>query len=83
MKKEDASKRKKKSDGEMRREYKFDYRKARPNRFASAAAQGPLIVMVDPDVAEVFRTPESVNRALRALIAALPKQNRSEGLNRR
>ena len=81
MKKEDAAKRKKKSGGEMQREYRFDYRKARPNRFASAAANEPLIVMVDPDVAEVFRTPESVNRALRALIAALPGPNRSEEMN--
>ena len=60
MKKEEASKSKRSQVGEMRREYKFDYRKAPPNRFASAAAQEPLIVMVDPDVAEVFRTPESV-----------------------
>jgi len=83
MKKEDASKSKRSQVSEMRREYKVDYRKARPNRFASAAAQEPLIVMVDPDVAEVFRTPESVNGALRALIAALPRPHRSEGLNRR
>ena len=33
----------------------------------------PPVVLVDPDVAEVFTTSESVNRALRALMTALPK----------
>jgi len=67
----------------MRREYKLDYRKARPNRFASLAINEPLIVMVDPDVAEVFTSSESVNQALRALIMALPKQGDSKELSRR
>jgi len=83
MKKEKTSKGRNKAGGEMRSEYKFDYRNARPNRFASMPSDEPLIVMVDPDVAEVFTTRESVNRALRALISALPKQGRSEGLGRR
>jgi len=48
-------------------------RKARPNRFASRMREAPLVVLVDPDVAEVFTTPESVNQALRALITAIPK----------
>ena len=53
-------------------EYKFDYRKARPNRFASRIAKDRLIVILDPDVSKVFTTPESVNTALRALITAMP-----------
>ena len=65
-----------KPNHEMRREYEFDYRKARPNRFAAAAANEPLVVMVDADVSEVFTTSESVNQALRALIAAMPKSSR-------
>ena len=48
-------------------EYKFDYRLASPNRFASRAQN--LVVILDPDVAVVFKTTESVNSALRALIA--------------
>jgi hypothetical protein len=52
----------------MRSKYRFDYRKARPNRFAARMSQAPLVVLVDPDIAEVFTTPESVNQALRALI---------------
>jgi hypothetical protein len=83
MKKERASKSRKKADGEMRPEYRFDYRKGRPNRFASKANEEPLIVLVDPDIAEVFTNSESVNRALRALIAALPKKEGSKHLGRR
>jgi len=31
-------------------------------------------VMVDPDVAKVFTTSEEVNKALRALISAMPEK---------
>ena len=58
---------------DLRPEYRFDYRQARPNRFASRMAQGSIIVVLDPDVSEVFTTPESVNTALRALITAMPR----------
>jgi len=57
---------------EMRAEYQFDYDKARPNRFAGKVDEAPLVVVLDPDVAEVFTTSESVNTALRALITAMP-----------
>jgi hypothetical protein len=39
---------------DMRPEYRFDYSKARPNRFASRFQPGSLPVVLDPDVAEVF-----------------------------
>jgi hypothetical protein len=58
---------------DMRPEYDFDYRKARPNRFADRSKQERLVVVLDPDIAQVFTTPESVNNVLRALIAAMPK----------
>ena len=58
----------------MAAEYRFDYKKAKPNRFASRMKNEPLIVMVDPDIAKVFRTSEEVNRALRALISAMPEK---------
>ena len=61
---------------DVRPEYRFDYRKARPNRFAARMGQTPMVVLVDPDIAEVFTTPESVNHALRALIKAMPKPRR-------
>lgn len=57
---------------DMRREYRFDYRKARPNRFAAGLQGGRTAVVLDPDVASVFGSSESVNRLLRSVIAALP-----------
>jgi len=57
----------------MLSEYRFDYRKARPNRFAGRISQERLIVLLDPDVSKVFTTPEAVNTMLRALITALPR----------
>jgi hypothetical protein len=59
-------------NNDLRAEYRFDYKKAKPNRFATRAAKAPLVVMLDSDVSKVFRTPDSVNAALRALIKAVP-----------
>jgi hypothetical protein len=58
---------------DMRPEYRYDnYAKARPNRFAAMLKGRTTAVILDPDVASVFESPESVNRLLRSLIAALP-----------
>lgn len=57
---------------DLRPEYNFDYRKARPNRFAGRVDKSQVVVMLDPDISEVFTTPESVNAILRALIATMP-----------
>ncbi len=57
----------------MREEYSFDYQKAKPNRFAGKSGNDRVVVVLDPDVASVFTTPESVNRALRALISVIPQ----------
>jgi hypothetical protein len=54
------------ASGQMRSEYNFDYRKARPNRFAGRMDKASLVVLLDPDISEVFTTPESVNTVLRA-----------------
>lgn len=59
---------------EMASEYHFDYKKAKPNRFASRMKNEPLIVMIEPDIAKVFTTSEQVNKALRALISAMPEK---------
>ncbi len=53
---------------DMQPEYNLDYRKARPNRFAGQIDKSRVVVVLDPDIAEVFTTPESVNEILRALI---------------
>ena len=50
-------------------EYRFDYSKAKPNRFATDER---TVVVLDEDLSRVFKTPESVNKALRALLEALP-----------
>lgn len=63
-----------KSDDELLAEYHFDYKKAKPNRFATHKEAQPLkVVVLDEDVAEVFTTPESVNKVLRALIESMPQ----------
>jgi len=54
-------------------EYRFDYRKSRKNRFARRSKSDPVVIVLDPDVAEVFRDPEGVNALLRAAIAAVRK----------
>jgi hypothetical protein len=61
------------SDDELMTEYSFDYQKAKPNRFAARAGKPALnVVVLDEDVAQVFTTPESVNKVLRALIDTMP-----------
>ena len=57
----------------LAREYRFDYSKSRPNRFARQVAKNAVVVVLDPDVAAVFRDPKKVNSLLRATIAALKK----------
>ncbi len=59
----------------MRQEYKFDYSKARPNRFATRM-KGKVAVVLEPDVARVFGSAASVNRALRAVISSDSAPNR-------
>jgi len=56
----------------MRREYRFDYKKAKPNRFADRMDAGTIAVVLDADVAEVFKSSESVNALLRSVISVLP-----------
>ena len=75
MKKIQASKKLQAPD-EMRREYRFDYSKSKHNRFAERSSQRRTVVILDPDIAEVFTTPESVNDVLRALITTMPRNQR-------
>ena len=73
MKKTPATKTRKVQD--MAPEYRFDYKKAKPNRFAERLKKSePLVVLIEPDVAKVFTSAEQVNKALRALISALPEE---------
>ncbi len=58
----------------MAKEYRFDYSKAKPNRFAAQMGADTIAVVLAPDVATVFKSAESVNAALRSVIAARPRQ---------
>lgn len=51
--------------------YEFDYKKAKPNRFAPRLSQDTVMVVLDPDVAAIFPTSEAVNETLRVFAAAL------------
>ena len=77
MKKTRSAKRSGTADEEMLPEYRFDYRKARPNRFAAQMKSGSRVVVLDPDVAEVFENQDSVNNVLRALIRSMPRGTRA------
>jgi hypothetical protein len=61
----------------LRPEYWFDYTKARPNRFAGRGVSKSVVVLLDPDVAKVFKSAESVNSVLRAILAAVPRKRKS------
>ena len=56
----------------LRSEYRFDYSKAKPNRFAAKMSEGTVAVVLEPDVAAVFKSSEAVNALLRSVISAMP-----------
>lgn len=64
---------------EMAPEYRLDYKKAKPNRFAARMKNEPLVVLIEPDIAKVFTSAEQVNKALRALISAIPEKKMAAG----
>ena len=76
MKKKPSRKSERPAADQLRDEYQFDYSKAKPNRFASRVDPSRVVVALDPDVSEVFTTPDAVNKALRALIEAMPTTTR-------
>jgi hypothetical protein len=54
---------------EMRAEYHFDYSKAvRGKYYRRLLKEGANVVVLDPDLAKVFRTSAAVNEALRSLL---------------
>ena len=60
---------------DMLSEYRFDYNKARPNRFAKGIPEGSLVVVLEPELARVFKKPESVKAILEAIASAIPPQD--------
>lgn len=77
MKNTSPPKTKTKPSEELRPEYRFDYASAKPNRFAGATQPGAVAVLLDPDVAEVFKNGNSVNEVLRALLTTMPGRRKS------
>jgi hypothetical protein len=60
---------------DMLPEYELDWSKAKPNPYASRL-QDTVAVVLAPDVARAFPTSESVNTALRSVLAAVPRRAR-------
>jgi hypothetical protein len=60
----------------LKSEYRFDYQKSKPNRFAAKMSQETIAVILEPDVAAVFTSSEAVNAFLRSVISVLPEPKR-------
>ncbi len=73
MKKADISDSNAVQDDDMLPEYRFDYRTARPNRFAAGVVEGSLVVVLEPEIAQVFKSQETVKAILHAIAGAIPK----------
>ena len=52
-------------------EYDFDRLESKPNPYAERASRRKAIIL-EKDIAEVFTTSEQVNKALRAILEAVP-----------
>ena len=63
-----------KYDDEMRPEY--DFTEGVRGKFFNEYQKGTNVVLLDPDVAEVFPDSTSVNEALRALARIVKKQTK-------
>ena len=63
----------------MRKEYRFDYSRVKPNRFAERMSEGVVAVVLEPDVAAVFKSSKTVNALLRSVIAAMPESQQQLG----
>ncbi len=60
---------------ELLPEYHLNYQKARPNRFIKQTTESSITIILDSDVAEVFKTSEVFNNALRYLLSAIFEKN--------
>lgn len=64
--------------GEMRSEYKLDYSTAiRGKYYRRLLKEGANVVILDPDVAKVFRDSAAVNDALRGLLRSSARSGRT------
>ncbi len=82
MKKTTTPKGRREAAQDLRSEYRFDYTKSRPNRFAGRVDKDRVVVVLDPDIADVFTNGEAVNKVLRALITSMPQPARPKRVKR-
>ena len=63
-----------KEDAEMLDEY--DFSQGKVGKYAKQYAEGTNVVLLDPDVAQVFPNSEAVNQALRAIAQIIQQRSR-------
>ena len=66
---------------EMRPEY--DFSSGVRGKYASRLTEGSRIVVLDPDMAEIFKDSEAVNSALRAIVPSVPRSRRRKGSSKK
>ena len=68
---------------ELRSEYRFDYRKSKPNRFAAKMSEDAIAVVLEPDIAAIFKSSKTVNALLRSIASAMRQSSRKKRNQRR
>ena len=81
MKKTLARKREQAKQEKLRSEYRFDYRKSKPNRFAAKMSEDAIAVVLEPDIAAIFKSSKTVNASLRSIVSAIRQPNRKKRTN--
>ncbi len=81
MKKTLARKRGQPKQEELPSEYRFDYRKSKPNRFASKMSEDAIAVVLEPDIAAIFKSSKTVNALLRSIVSAMRQPSRKKRTN--
>ena len=61
----------------------YDFSRGRRNKYAARYADGSNVVVLDPDVAAVFRNAGEVNAALRALASVILRHRSARARSRR
>ena len=73
MRKTSPAKKRRTVTNTMRKEYRFDYTRAKPNRFAGKFARDSVAVILEPDVAARFKSSKTVNAASRSFLSTMPE----------
>lgn len=62
------------SEAKGKRREEFDFSRGERGKYAKRFQEGSNLVLLDPDVAEVFSDSKAVNRALRTLAELIREQ---------